>query len=166
MNAAVDPLYSLGGGRCTGFEEWMTLYRRFHVNKCRISQSVYNGNNVVAFPFLFPVKSAEAAAGIAAPSLDTIMESRDAVSFMMMASTHPTNGSAISLVCHPEEYEGMPEGGASYDSFSGNESTDPAIQPAIIAGFALALAGAYSMTQTVVIEYTTRLFNPRLISDA
>lgn len=116
------------------------------------------------FPFILPVRSAEVGT-IAAITLDTIFENRDALSTEQLIGAHPSNGRAISKTFVPQEFEGMANG-ASYDSFSGDNGADPVIQPVLYCGFVLPSAGAVATTQTVLIEYTTTFFCPRNLGDA
>ncbi len=164
MNSPYDPLFGVGGGKCTGFDQWTSLYKRYHVDKCRVSQVIYNPVTGPIFPFILPVRSSEAGT-IAAITIDTVMENRDALCTEQMPGAHPSNGRALSNSFVPQEFEGMP-GQASYDSFSGDSGNDPVIQPVLYCGFTQAAVGAASTAHIVLIEYRTTFFCPRNLGDA
>lgn len=164
MNSAFDPLYSIGGGTCTGFTEWMTLYTRFYVSKCMISTTFYNGGTDPTVHYQLALRSDDAVGGVA-PTLDKILEGRDCRFTIPWIGAHPSNGRALSVTYYPSKFQGLPAA-ANREELSGDVATDPNIQPAVQCGFYLA-NGAVQKSNAIfiLIEYTTTFFRPRLLGD-
>lgn len=165
MNSPYDALYSVGGGACTGFNEWMALYSRFFVLKCRISISIYNGSSNVIMSYLLPMRSDDAAGGVT-PTVDKILEGRDSRYAMIWPGAHPSNGRALTVTYRPAQFEGLPVT-SNRDELSGTVASDPQIQPAVQAGwFHTGATTQLSNSMVAVVEYTTEFYRPRLLGDA
>lgn len=165
MNSAFDPLYTIGGGTCTGFTEWMTLYTRFYVSNVRMSSVIYNGGANTMFHYHLAMRSADAGAGVV-PTIDRIMEGRNGRYQMIWPGTHPSNGRALTVNYRPAAFEGLPLT-SNRDELSGDSASDPAIQPAVQVGFfGPGVAVNLTANMLIVIEYTTMFYSPRLLGDA
>lgn len=165
MNSPFDALYSVGGGKCTGFEEWMTLYSRFYVSKCRISAAVYNGTSNVVLEYMLPMRSDDAAGGVT-PTVDKILEGRDTRYCMIWPGAHPSNGRALTVTFRPAAFEGLPVA-ANRDELSGNATSDPNIQPAVQVGwFHTGATTNQTLNMVALVEYTTTFYRPKILGDA
>lgn len=165
MNSPFDALYSVGGGKCTGFEEWMTMYSRFYVSKCRISASVYNGTSTVIMEYMLPMRSDDAAGGVT-PTIDKIMEGRDSRYCFIWPGAHPSNAKALTVTFRPAQFEGLPAA-ANRDELSGTNASDPNIQPAVQVGwFHTGATTNMSCSMVAIVEYTTLFYRPRILGDA
>jgi len=165
MNSPYDPLYSVGGGKCTGFEEWMTLYTRFYVSKCTISAIMYNGSNSPIIAYQLPVRSDEAGGGVT-PTIDKIMEGKDGRYHYLSTGAHPANGRPLTVTYMPARFEGLPVV-SNREELSGDVATDPDVQPAVQVGW-LCPAGTAALTIAILatVEYTTMFYRPRLLGDS
>lgn len=165
LNSPFDPLYTIGGGTCTGFAEWMTLYNRFYVSACRVSSVIYNGGSNTQFHYHMAMRSADAGAGVT-PTIDRILEGRNSRYIMIWPGQHPSNGRALTVIYKPALFEGLPVT-SNRDELSGDSASDPAIQPAVQVGFfGPGPTTGLSSNLLVVIEYTTLFYSPRLLGDA
>jgi hypothetical protein len=165
MNSPFDPLYTIGGGTCTGFTEWMTLYNRFYVTACRISSVIYNGGANTQFHYHMAMRSADAGAGVV-PTLDRILEGRNSRYQMIWPGQHPSNGRALTVIYKPSAFEGLPNT-SNREELSGDSASDPAIQPAVQVGFfGPGATTGLTSNMLVVVEYTTLFYSPRLLGDA
>lgn len=164
MNSAYDPLYTIGGGTCSGFVQWMSLYDRYYVSSMRISAQMYNASSNWVLIYLLPLRSADAVAGVT-PTLDKIMESRDARYFNPQIGVHPSNGKVLSCTYTPYKFEGLPVN-SNFDELSGDVTSDPTIQPAVQAGF-ISLGGTTQLTNSclVQVEYSVTFWRPKLLGD-
>jgi len=163
MNSPYDPQYTVGGGSCTGFAEWMALYEKFHVERCSIAMTIQNpnaGSSLVAF--LLPVSSAAAIAGVT-PSLDKVKESDIAVFCDQAIGTQPGNNLLVRKSWSPHQFEGVPPS-SDVNDFSGSGSADPYVQPAIYCGF-ITNDGVTALTAYVhlIADYVTTLYRPTLL---
>lgn len=164
MNSPYDPLYTAGGGNCTGFATLLGLYSRFYVKKARIQFQPATISNAGDLLFVLPVRSDEAAAGVV-PDIDMVTESQ--VTTYNQATNAPSAYLVIGQVCRPAAFQGLENSDGSCsnkDEMSGYVTTDPIIQPA----WYLGLIGAQGHTATgaLLIEYTCELFRPNTLSNA
>jgi len=159
MNSPYDPLYTVGGGVCTGWADLMLLYSRAFVVSARLSfcpTIMSHGGDVY---FVLPVRSDEAAAGVV-PTIDMVMEGQNST-FGFAQGTY-TRFSYIVDIRRPAQFQGLAN--QAKDQLSCSVSTDPVIQPAWYCG----LIGAQNHTidAWVLIEYTTEMYRPNSLSDA
>jgi hypothetical protein len=164
MNSALDPLYTIGGGSCTGFVQWMTLYNRFYVTGCRISSTIYNGGNSTILHYHLAMRSDDAGAGVT-PTVDKILEGRNGRYAVTWPGAHPSNGRSLTVSYAPTLFEGLPAT-SNRTELSGDASSDPAIQPAVQVGFiGPGTTTGIAINMLVVVEYTTIFYSPRLLGD-
>jgi len=168
MNSPFDPVYSVGGGTCTGFAQWIALYQRYFVKQCKIQQTIWNvqaGTSANTTAFMLPVSSTQASAGVV-PTIDMIMESQDASFATQNVGQWVANGQLLSKSWNPAKFEGLPVN-SNYDDLSGYAGADPVIQPAVYCGFVSNQGGLdYQAVQTLLVEYVTELWRPTVLSSA
>jgi len=163
MNSPYDPLYTVGGGICTGFASLMALYSRFYVKKARLQFAPTSLSNSGDVYFVLPVRSDEAAAGVV-PTADMAMEGENSTFGLAMASY--TRFSVINDTRGPAAFQGLltSSGPSNKDELSGAVTTDPTIQPAWFVG--LLGANGHTLAGWALIEYTTELYRPNTLADA
>lgn len=76
LNNAYDPVYTVGGGSCTGYSQWMALYQYARVESVEVMISAQNestsvGKGITVFAVPFPSTQTPSVV----PTLDLIMES-------------------------------------------------------------------------------------------
>jgi len=164
MNSPYDPLYTVGGGVCTGFASLMALYSRFFVKKARLQFAPTQLSNSGDVYFVLPVRSDEAAAGVV-PTADMVMEGENSTFGLAMASY--TRFSVINDIRSPAEFQGLSMNfgiPSNKEELSGAITTDPTTQPAWFVGL-LGSAG-HTLAGWALIEYTTELYRPNTLGDA
>ncbi len=159
MNSAYDPLYTVGGGVCTGFAEWMALYARYFVKRARCVTQPVTNSNPGDILFTLALRSNEATAGVV-PTLDMITESRNCCFHMMVNGT--TSYTTLEDVRDPAQFEGL--SGQNKNDLSGSLAADPTIQPVWYVG-AYGVNGHTIQTMTLV-EYETELYSPNVLTGA
>jgi len=167
MNSPYDPLFTVGGGVCTGFANWMNFYGHFFVHRCRIKQSLWQiqGSPAPSVSFLLPVRSDQAAAGIT-PTIDMVTECPDATSATQFAGQWIANGQEIERTWVPTRFDGVSKV-SNKREYSGDASNDPVYQPVVYCGF-ISAGGAldYQAEQHLLVEYDTEFYAPLAISNA
>jgi len=164
MNSPYDPLYTIGGGICTGFATLMSLYSRALVKNATIKLAVCSMSHGGDIYFILPVRSDEAAAGVI-PTTDMIMEGQNST-YAFSQGTY-TRFSYLSDTRSPAAFQGLllKDGEESNrEELSCAVTTDPTIQPAWYVG----LLGAQNHTLLgwILIEYTAELYRPNTLADA
>jgi len=164
MNSPFDPLYTVGGGNCTGFATLMLLYSRFFVKRARILLAPVQFNTPGDTFFVMPVRSDEAAAGVLV-DIDMVTESQ--VTNFTTAPNAPAAYRVLEDVRRPDVFQGLsigPGKTSNKDDLSGSPAVDPVIQPAWYVG--LIGAQGHTMTGSVLIEYSSELYRPNTLSNA
>jgi len=164
MNSPYDPLYTVGGGICTGFTTLMGLYSRCLVKVARLTLAVTSMSHGGDMYFILPVRSDEAAAGVV-PTADMVMEGQN--STVGFAQGTYTRFSYLQDTRSPAAFQGLTlrDGEESNrEELSCAISTDPTIQPAWYAGFMG--ASGHTLAGWAFIEYTSELYRPNSLSDA
>jgi len=167
MNSPYDPLYTVGGGICTGWAALMALYSKCYVHTATIKfqPTLFSAATPYGdIAFVLPVRSDEAAAGVVLTA-DMVTESQVST-FNVCTASSLTNYLAITDVRSPSEFQGLgPRNRTSTkDNLSASVSTDPVIQPAWYVG--LIAAAGHTLSGFVLIEYTCELYRPNSLSDA
>jgi len=164
MNSPYDPLYTVGGGICTGWNALMGLYSRCLVKVAKLTLAVTSMSHGGDVYFILPVRADEAAAGVV-PTADMVMEGQN--STIGFAQGTYTRFSYLTDTRSPADFQGLvlPDGGESNrEELSCAISTDPSVQPAWYAGFMG--ANGHTLAGWVLIEYTSELYRPNSLSDA
>jgi hypothetical protein len=164
LNSPYDPLYTAGGGNCSGFAQWMALYRRFYVKSVRVSSQAVNGTANSVFTFILPLRSSDASGGGIVPTMDYIMESREAAFAFMNINSSIPNGWCLSLQLSPTRFEGLPLV-SNREELSGDIASDPLIQPAVYVGYICSTVGL-TLSYAIKLEYTVEFWSPRILGDA
>lgn len=157
MNSPYDALFTVGGGTCSGFANWMALYQRFYVTKATIQMQVLavtvaDGTDM---GFVYPLRSDEMAGGIV-PSFDRFFEGGRGTSTSITASPFQ-NCMVMRDTQVPVQFQGIPAA-SNREEMSGSAAADPQIQP----GWAVGFCGTntHSFVVQVVVEYFTTLWAP------
>jgi len=163
MNSPYDPLYTVGGGVCTGFPNLIALYSRFFVNQARLQAQISGVTASAAdLMYILPVRSDEAAGGVI-PTLDMITEGQAPVFNMLAAS--PQTQLVLRSSLSPSKFQGLTK--QNKDELSGSIALDPVIQPAWYVGtYSTTGAVGHNMTAILFVEYDTELYRPNTLSDA
>lgn len=161
MNSPYDPLYTVGGGICTGFTTLMNLYSRFFVRRAKISVQPCAASNTGDYIFILPVRSDEAGAGVV-PTVDMITEGQESV--FNCTSNGMYTYLVLTSIKSPQEFQGL--GITAKDELSGAITTDPVIQPAWYVGLFSNAGAGHTATLVTFIEYETELYRPNTLSDA
>jgi len=166
MNSPYDPLFTVGGGTCTGFANWMNFYAHFFVHRCRIKQALWciQGSPAPSVGFLLPLRSDQASAGVT-PTIDMVTECPDAISATQFAGQWNANGQEIEKTWVPTTFDGVSKT-SNKREYSGDASNDPVYQPVVYCGF-ISAGGAldYQAEQHLLVEYDTELYAPLAISN-
>lgn len=164
LNGCYDPLYTLGGGSCTGFAELSQLYNRYIVSRVAIRMNIRNssansiGNDIVGYVLQFP--SSQLAA-VGTVITEDVLESRRCVTEMIPYN----NANQYKELCARIdicEIEGLPSLIAAYDALSGNPSSNPARTPVAFCGVTRptgSQAGC-SAEMTLVVEFSVTFYQP------
>jgi len=162
MNSPYDPLYTVGGGICTGFNTLLTLYSRFFVKKARIQAQFLPSVAASVASYILPVRSDEAAAGVI-PTADMITEGQESVFSFQAGEVSSSN--VIRSTLSPSRFQGL--AGQNKEQLSGYITTDPTIQPAWYVGI-YSVGGTVGQASVAftLVEYDTELYRPNTLSDA
>jgi hypothetical protein len=160
MNSPFDPLYTVGGGNCTGFATLMLIYSRCYVKSARIQTQIATASNPGDVFFILPARSDEAAAGIV-PTIDMVTEGQN--NKFNLLTNSPSTYMVLSDTRSPVSFQGLPAT-SNRDELSCSAAVDPTIQPAWFTG----LLGAQGHTALVLtlVEYSCTLYRPNTLGDA
>jgi hypothetical protein len=164
LNGVYDPLYSLGGGSCTGFAALMALYNRYIVSNVRVTMRLRNssssapGNDLVMF--IWEIPSAQTGLVGTVVSED-ILEARRCSTCVIpynSAFSYRELTRAVGIV----ELESIPSLVADYANLSGTGSSNPNRTPIALAGVCRPTgAQAGSTCEGVfVMEFDTVFYSP------
>jgi len=163
MNSPYDPLFTVGGGICTGWTTLMTLYSRCFVRNATCQMQPTTASHTSDVAFVLPIRSDEAAAGIV-PTFDMVTEGQ------LGKFNLTTNSVYLSqpLVDRrsPAEFQGLgsENNPSNKEQLSAAVSTDPTIQPCWAVG--LIGSAGHTLSMGVFIEYDSELYRPNALGDA
>lgn len=170
LNSAYDPLYQIGGGSCTGFAQWMTLYNRYIVTDVVISMRIRNtsatsiGNNIVAF--ILEVPSYQVTTVGTAVSED-VLETRKCSTKIIPYNTtglYTTLTRSINI----KAVESLPSLIADYSNLSGSSAASPNRQCLALAGVCRPTGSQSGCVAECVfmMEFSVHLYAPRVFETA
>jgi len=162
MNSVFDPLYTVGGGVCTGFAEAMAIYSRFYVKSATFSVQILSATTSSAdLLFMNAVRSDEAAAGVI-PTLDIITEGLGSTSTLALSGAIPGH---LEGKFYPASFQGLSK--QNKDELSGSLTVDPVIQPAVYCGvYSATGATGHSLTGLIIVSYDVELYRPNTLNGA
>jgi len=169
LNSAFDPLYSAGGGSCTGFSQYAAMYSRYIVERiivdAHFDNVATNGLGREMRAFLRAVPTGQLASF---PSVATLIAS-DVVEAQYCKSCTLTYINAgfrdASATLHAEfipwRTEGLPNEIADFVNLSSLCTGDPVRQGVVFVGTFVYASGATCYCDIDVnITYVTRFFEP------
>jgi hypothetical protein len=165
MNSPYDPLFTAGGGVCTGFATLMSLYSKCFVRHATCNVQPTAASTAGEIMYILPLRSDEAAGGIV-PTADMVTEGQVGKFNLTTNSIYiyqPLRDSRS-----PAEFQGLGGPGSmspsNKDELSCSVSTDPTIQPCWSVG--LIGASGHTLGIGVFIEYDCELYRPNSLGDA
>lgn len=167
MNSVYDPLYTAGGGSCTGYLTWASLYDRYYVSRTTVeaffmnrSDSAAVGHQVLAY--ILPFTSAQAAAGSAiVVTPDLVSESARCTSVLLPPNLGASNSSGrLTQSYDVSNFEGNPSVSANWLGLSGRVGADPTSEGCINVGFVACdgTTATCSIEMFVVVTYRVRFY--------
>jgi hypothetical protein len=172
-NSAYDPLYSLGGGNCTGFSQYSTMYTRYIVERVIIEAHFVNnasngaGREVKAFIRAVPTGQVASFPGVGALSQSDVVEAQGCKSCTV---TYINGGFRDATATLHTEYvpwrmEGLPNEASDFVNLSSLCTGDPVRQGVIFVGTISSVSGAgMTCDLDLTVTYVTRFFEPVITS--
>lgn len=170
VNGAYDPLYTLGGGSCTGFAELAALYNRYIVTKAHIRMDILNsstnsvGNNLVAFIAEIPASQV----GMVGTTVsEDILESRRCTTNLVSRSD-AVEFRRIERDIDVLTLEGLPSLMADYENLSGSKTANPDRTCVALCGATRPTGPQASNTAEVlvVVDYYMTFYQPTVFTVA
>jgi len=163
MNSPYDPLFTVGGGICTGWSTLMALYSRCFVRNATLQVQPTTASHTSDVVYLLPIRSDEAAAGIV-PTLDLVTEGQLG-KFTITTNSIYTYQPLVDNRS-PVEFQGLGsvKSPSNKDDLSAAISADPVIQPCWSVG--LIGSAGHTLSIGVFIEYDCELYRPNSLGDA
>lgn len=131
LNSAFDPLYSVGGGACTGYAEWMGLYRYCLVKSVQIRFGAHNygqpeeaGKALIMY--VIPFASWQVGDSGSVPSLNLVRESAFSRFSTIYSGNSAMNPHVMNIRFDIAQLESGPL--QSRIQYSSSSTADPAAQ--------------------------------------
>jgi hypothetical protein len=164
LNGCYDPLFTLGGGSCTGFTALAALYNRYIVTDTRVTMRIRNssstsvGNDMVAFIFELPSIQTNMVGTIV--SEDVLEARRCTTCVVPYNNTHQYRELTRSVVIR--QLEALPSLVAAYDDLSGTPSGNPVRTPVALCGVTRPGGAQASTTceMVLVLEFDVTFYQP------
>lgn len=170
LNGVYDPLYTLGGGSCTGFAELMALYNRYIVTKSLVRMQLYNtstnsvGNNLIAFIAEVPASQTNLVGTVIS---EDILEARR-TSTIFASRGDAVDNIRVQRLVDIVQLEGLPSPLADFEALSGSKSTNPVRTCVALVG-ATRPTGAQASNNAeavIVVDYHVTFYQPTLFTTA
>lgn len=168
LNSAYDPLYTVGGGTCTGYVQWIALYRYCLVTSVTIKYSLYNSHAADAGYYLtmyaIPFASWQVGDSSSVPTLDLVRETPWSKWHDNFVGAHPHNPFTFTMTLDVAKLEGQPL--VPKTSYSSTVDSDPSLQLTAQIG-AIATDGTttgQTAFGTVDISYVCTFYQKRVFS--
>jgi len=164
LNGLYDPLFTLGGGSCTGFPQLMALYNRYIVSSTRLTARIRNssstsvGNDLVAYVLEIPAIQANMVGTIVSEDVLEARRCTTAVIPYNNAHQYRELSRTVSIV----QLEALPSLLADYDDLSGTTNSNPTRTPIALVGITRP-GGAQASSQAemvLVVEFDTTFYQP------
>jgi len=164
LNGCYDPLYSLGGGSCTGFTALMQLYNRFIVTSTRVTMRIRNGastsigNEMIAYILEIPSIQVNMVGTMVS---EDVLEARRCTTMVVpYNNTHQFR--EMSRTVDIRKLEALPSLVAAYESLSGISNGNPARTPVALVGITRPGGAQASTTceMILVLEFDVTFYQP------
>lgn len=170
LNGPYDPLYTLGGGSCTGFRELAALYNRYIVDRCRITMRMRNGssssvgNDLVGFIMEVPAVQVGMVGSVVT---EDVLEARRC-STMVLPYNNTFGYRALMRDVIIRDLEALPTLVADYEALSGTGSSNPSRSPVALAGFTRPGGPQASTTVECIycVEFSVTFYQPTQFTTA
>lgn len=164
LNGLYDPLYTLGGGSCTGFAALMALYNRYIVTNVRITARIRNGsstsvgNDLVAFIWELPSAQTNLVGTVVS---EDILEARRCTT-VVVPYYNTFQFRELTRVIDIRELEGLPTLLADYANLSGGPTSNPSRTPVALVGVCRPTGAQASSTAegVFVVEFDCLFYSP------
>jgi len=164
MNNPYDPIYTIGGGSCTGYAEMMALYEKSLVTSCRVQVSSANGQTTYwRALFQCPVSSAVSSGGGLTWTYDQAFEGPLSSALNTLGLTMG-QVSCIDRTYYPPAFEGLTTESAKV-TMAGGLSTSPVLVPTVVVGQTSSNAAdtGFAFQLNILVEYTVLYYRPKHI---
>jgi len=168
LNSAYDPLYTVGGGSCTGYAQWIALYRYCRVTSVQIKYTVFNLHAVesgfLITMYAVPFASWQIGDSSSVPTLDLVKESTWSSFHDNFAGSHPSNPFTMVKSYNIADIEGTQL--VPPIDYSSTVDTDPAKQVTVQVGIIATDGTTTGQTAfgTIEIQYQCEFYQRRVFS--
>jgi len=172
LSGAYDPLYSIGGGSCTGFSWYAGIYKRYYVESVFVhayyTNMSLNSSGFEQRAFLKVVPSSQIAAipSTAAIRIDDVVETQHTLAATTAPNGRPDCAAVLERTYIPWQSEQLANKLSDYLNMSSLVTTVPTRSPVVVAG----IVGCFGPKSgcvgdiLVTIKYKIRFWEPSTLA--